>query len=302
MELAPAVDITIIVPTFNRPRALAVCLANLTALEPPPGGFDIVVVDDGGSTDLAPIVAAARTPTVEIQLFRQPNRGPGAARNLGAREARGQWLAFTDDDCLPRPSWLVALHRVWQQEGNVIAGGRTVNGLVSNPYSAASQLIVDAAYRYFNDDRRNSRFLASNNLGLSRTAFLDAGGFDESFRIASEDRELCDRWLWRGGRIVFSPEPIVEHRHHLSFAAFLRQHYRYGRGAAKFHQVRAARGVGNLWRDVSFRQRWRELLWVPARTTPRPFTTACLLVAWQFANTAGFLRDDLPRRLFRRSP
>ena len=302
MELTPAVEVTLIVPTFNRPRALAVCLANLTSLEPPPGGFEIVVVDDGSSVDLAPVVAAARTSTVNVRLIRQENLGPGAARNRGAREARGQWLAFTDDDCLPRPHWLTSLHRLWQEEGPVLAGGHTVNGLPANPYSATSQLIVDAAYRYFNDDPRHSRFLASNNLGLSRTAFLEIGGFDESFRIASEDRELCDRWLWRGGRIVFSPEPIVEHRHHLSFAAFLRQHYRYGRGAAKFHQVRAARGVGNLWRDVSFRQRWRELLWVPARATPRPWITVCLLLAWQFANTAGFLRDDLPRRLFRRSP
>jgi len=286
------VDFTVVVPTYNRPAELAGCVRLLASLDWPKDAYEIVVVDDGGTADLD---AALRTATgvVPVRLLAQRNLGPGAARNAGARIARGRWIAFTDDDCRPRPGWLSGLRAALEGGPGVLAGGRTYNQLPGNPYSTASQLVVDAAYAYFNRDRARGRFVASNNAGVDRAEFLAAGGFDETFRVASEDRDLCDRWVWGGRQIVWTDAAVVDHRHELTFPGFVRQHYAYGRGAARYHRMRALRGSGRLWDQLSFQFQWRELLLRPALASPRPAAALALLASWQAANTAGFLREAL---------
>jgi GT2 family glycosyltransferase len=287
-------DFSIIVPTFNRPHELARCLRSLVAIDYALGAYEIVVVDDGGGANLRAVIDQMEPSEVHVRLLRQEdNRGPGAARNLGARAARGRWLAFTDDDCEAQPGWLAGFREVLERDGEVLVGGRTVNRLEANPFASTSQLIADAAYRFHNHDTANARFLASNNMGASRAAFLAADGFDESFRIASEDRELCDRWVWRGRRIVYTADAVIEHRHDLRLPSFLKQHYRYGRGAARFHRVREARGSATLLADTLFRWRWRELVVTPALAAAHPIRTLALLCCWQAANTAGFIRESV---------
>ncbi|MFN7921606.1 MAG: glycosyltransferase [Bryobacteraceae bacterium] len=288
-------DFTVIVPTFNRPSELAGCLESLLALRDPGGGFEVIVVDDAGDATLEPVVqqAAARA-SAPVRLLRLPrNQGPGPARNAGAELAEGRWLALTDDDCRPRPDWLAELRPALAAPDAPLAGGRTVNQLKANPYAEATQLIVDAAYAFFNPDPENGRFLASNNLAVERERFRALGGFDPAFRIASEDRDLCDRWRWRGGRIAYAPNAIVEHRHDLDLSGFLRQHYAYGRGAAQYHCTRRVRGSGRMWDDLSFRWRWRDLIVRPALATPWPARMLALMACWQLANTAGFARGAL---------
>ena len=97
------------------------------------------------------------------------------------------------------------------------------------PYSATSQLIMDVVYRYYNADPLRARFVASNNMAMPTTAFRELGGFDPEFRTA-EDRDLCDRWLQRGHRIIYVPAATVRHAHHMNAWAFCRQHFEYGRG------------------------------------------------------------------------
>jgi glycosyltransferase involved in cell wall biosynthesis len=288
------VDFTVVVPTYNRPAELAGCVRSLASLEWPKDAYEIVVVDDGGTADLGPALRAAAA-AVPVRLLAQENRGPGAARNAGVRIARGRWIAFTDDDCRPRPGWLAGLRAALDGVPDVLAGGRTRNQLPGNPYSTASQLVVDAAYAYFNRDRARGRFVASNNAGVDRAAFLAAGGFDETFRVASEDRDLCDRWVWGGRRIVWTDAAVVDHRHELTFLGFVRQHYAYGRGAARYHRMRARRGSGRLRDQLSFQFQWRELLLRPALASPSPVAALALLASWQAANTAGFLREALAR-------
>lgn len=291
-------DFTVVVPTWNRPAELAGCVEALAALEFPRDRYEVVVVDDGGTSDLDAALQGAAG-RVAMTLLTQPNRGPGAARNAGAAKARGRWLAFTDDDCRPRAGWLHGLAQSLAGQPDVLAGGRTFNLLRANAYSAASQRVADAAYAYFNRDRSHGQLLASNNMGVGRVEFLAAGGFDESFRIASEDRDFCDRWSWGGGRIVWTEGAEVDHRHALTLSGFLRQHYGYGRGAARYHRMRRARGSGRLWQQLSFQWRWRELLLRPALDSPNPAAALALLACWQVANTAGFVRESFGARLRR---
>lgn len=279
---------SIIVPTYNRPGQLATCLQALARLDYPHDCFEVIVVDDGSEMPLDKIVASCSNHLV-VTLLRQKNAGPAAARNTGAEHARGTFLAFTDDDCVPAPDWLQTLRAHFVSTPDRMIGGQTLNALPLNQYATASQLIVDLVYAYYNADSEQARFVASNNLSLPAASFRTLGGFDSTF-VTSEDRELCDRWLHHGYRMIYAPEVIVHHAHALTLRTFWWQHFNYGRGAMRFHQTRAQRNSGHFWQDLGFYQRLPSLLGkalVSARNE-QAFRLIPLLAVWQGANTAGF--------------
>ena len=198
-------------------------------------------MDDGSPTPLEAVVAPF-SDQLAITLTRQPNAGPASARNTGAARAHGQFLAFTDDDCLPAPEWLSALAAHFATAPECALGGQTCNALPANPYSTASQLLISYLYSYYNGRSSQARFFASNNLAFPTDGLRAIGGFDATYtRTAGEDRELCDRWLADGRRMIYAPDAVVYHAHALTFRTFWRQHFNYGRGAFRFHQARARR-------------------------------------------------------------
>jgi glycosyltransferase involved in cell wall biosynthesis len=285
---------SIIIPTFNRPRHLAECLRSLASLDYPRDSFEVIVVDDG-SPSAPEGVAACFKDQIDLTLLRQPNAGPATARNTGAARARGEFLAFTDDDCAPAPNWLRSLAARFVALPDSAIGGRTLNALPNNLYSTASQMLIDYLYAYYNADPQRARFVASNNLAMPAERFLAIGGFNTTFkRSASEDRDLCDHWLHRGRSMVYAPEALVYHAHHLTLRSFWRQHFNYGRGAFCFHRVRSVRcGQArpptepaafylNLLRHAFFPARSERALWL-----------ASLIGLSQVAHTAGYFYERL---------
>lgn len=231
---------SVIIPTFDRPQPLAACLDALAATTLPPSAYEVIVVDDGGAIDPAPVVARL-APRLPVRLLAQPHRGPAAARNTGVAAAHGHLLAFTDDDCLPSPTWLERLAERFDQQPDAAIGGRTLNALVDNPFARASQTLNHYLYDYYLTTPRDNSFIATNNLAVPRARFLALGGFATGFVVpAAEDREFCNRWRHHGSRLVFAPEVIVYHAHHLTLSGFMRQHFNYGRGAHHYHRARAA--------------------------------------------------------------
>lgn len=289
---------SVIVPTYNRPHRLASCLRALAALDYPPEAYEVVVVDDGSPTPLDAVVAPFQD-TMALTLLRQANAGPAAARNAGAQAARGRFLAFTDDDCAPRPGWLGALSDALDREPAALVGGHTVNALHDNPYSEASQLLVSYLYTYA-ERRPEARMFTSNNFALMAAPFHALGAFDASFGLAAgEDRDFCDRWNRSGRPMRFAPEAVVEHSHALSLRSFVRQHLHYGRGAYRFHQFKAQRSGKGLRPDLSF---YTGLLRYPLVHGRRHrWLTPALLLLTQVVNAVGYFsavystRGEQPR-------
>jgi glycosyltransferase involved in cell wall biosynthesis len=237
-----ALDFSVVVPTYRRPEALAQCLAALARQDHPRERFEIIVADDGSGAPPRDVVSRF-TGALSITLVEAAHAGPGSARNTAARYARGAYLAFTDDDCVPAPAWLSSFARRLAKDPNAAIGGRVENALTGNALSSASQLLVSFLYEYYaRDDRAPMRFFTSNNLVMSTVRFRELGGFDAvSLRTAAEDRELCDRWVQSGGTLLYEPDALVLHSHDLDFGAFSRQHFAYGRGAVHFHGARERR-------------------------------------------------------------
>src|SRR5436190_7962390 len=237
---------SVIIPTDGRPRQLAACLQSLACIEYPGDRFEVIVVDDGSKTPPEAVVTSFRD-NIDVTLLTQAHAGPAAARNTGAKQARGTFLAFTDDDCMPKADWLQKLAERFDETPDHLIGGRTLNALPDNPYSTASQTLIDYLYTYYNPTFNQACFLTSNNLAVPAVQFRAVGGFDASFPLAAaEDRDFCDRWRHRGYRMIYAPEVLVSHAHSLTLRTFVRQHFRYGRGAFHFHHARTQRGQSRI--------------------------------------------------------
>jgi GT2 family glycosyltransferase len=286
----PPVEISVVISTYERPRPLAGALQALARQQFPKDRFEVILVNDGGVTALES-VAHPFERQLQIRILSQPNNGPGAGRNLGAAHARGALLAFTDDDCQPHTDWLCALQRAAHANPDCLLGGRTIAGFPQELCSEASQLILDAVYGFYNSQPANARFFASNNMAVPAGLFRVLGGFDTAFRLASEDRDLCERWRNSGRRMVYVSDATVEHFQRLNFASFIRLHFRYGRGAWRFHQERIRRGSSRLRDHLGLYREWRRWLLGPWREQPRSRAAAMelLLFSWQAANATGFL-------------
>ncbi len=191
--------ISVVVPTCDRAESLERCL---TALSPGVQAiasslYEVIVSDDSVGGETRQLVEG-RFPWV--RWVAGPRRGPAANRNRGAGEARGAWLAFTDDDCLPSPQWLNALRRAAHTGSAPALEGKVISEPAgSDPWDEAPLNL------------RGGLFW-SCNAAARRDVFLAVGGFDENYRHpAMEDVDLRTSLQAAGKRIVFVPDAIVNH-------------------------------------------------------------------------------------------
>lgn len=284
--------VSVVIPSFARPRQLASCLEALVMQTIGTEMFEVVVVDDGSPEPLD-VLASRFDSRMRIRILRQANAGPAAARNRGVAESHAALVAFTDDDCRPLAEWLGRLVARERDHPGALVGGSTINGLSGDLFATTSQLIVDLVYEHFNADPDEAFFFASNNMLCRRDDFLRIGGFDAAFPTAgAEDRDFCDRWRAAGLRLVSCPEAIVEHRHAQSLWQFVELHYRYGRGARLYQTKRRDRGSGTMRNDLGFHRTLPGRMWRRFGRRGRLVAgarVAAVLLLWEAINAVGFL-------------
>jgi glycosyltransferase involved in cell wall biosynthesis len=230
-------DASVVVPTRDRPAKLRGCLA---ALRGQPA--EVVVVDDG-SRDPEAVATIARE--AGARLVRLEGRGPAAARNAGVAAAGGEAVCFTDDDCEPQADWVEALAGALGQDAECVAG-RTIVAPHAGAADRAWQAIADHLQREAGAPGSSSPgFAPTCNLACSRR-LLEELPFDESFPAAAgEDRDWAARAAARGAAPRLVATAVVTHRPDLTARSFLRQQYRYGRGAAQFRATDRSRRLGS---------------------------------------------------------
>jgi GT2 family glycosyltransferase len=225
-------EITVVVPTRDRPEALRACLAALAAQTVPPA--QVVVVDDRSRDGAAVRKVATGARGLRVRLVAGQGRGPAAARNLGAGAASGAVVAFTDDDCRPDPAWIESLLGAISAGADVVAGPTVVGEPASSATRAAQVVtnhLLDSSF-----DRRTGTVGFAPTCNLAARAEVLAGlPFDESFpSAAGEDRDWCDRLASGGTAIRYVPGALVRHHPDLDLRRFWRQQLRYGEGAHRY--------------------------------------------------------------------
>lgn len=287
--------ISVVIATHRRSGQLHECLRSLNQ-QMLSQDWEVIVVQDGEDEPLDPMPEqiVRRAP---VRCFQQPHAGCGPARDRGAREARGNYLLFADDDCTFPADWLSAVAERVKRHGACLLAGRPLNALPDNPYSQATHAIIDYLLARYNAMPDRARLAVGGCLGVPREAFFRVGGFGRDFTLrAAEDRDFSDRWSDGGGQIVYAPEVVVYHAHPLTFRSFVRQHVHYGRGALVYYRVRALGKRGS------------------SRTEPPSFYLGLFLSAWQVergwkawrlamllgisqaAHVAGFLLESTAER------
>lgn len=230
--MSKTLEFSVVVPTYKRPELLARLLSSLTLLNFDPELFEVIVVDDGGDYPLDDTVSGFKD-KLAIRLAKQENLGPAAARNRGSSMSRGKYLAFIDDDCQAGLTWLQAMKVQLEKTPNCACGGKVVNALPKNPYSAATQLLLDYLYENYNPLIHFAGFFPTANLTVPREIFLEIGGFDPTLRYG-EDRDFCHRWSTLGYPFVSVPGSVVYHYHALNLGSLLSLHFSYGGGSFQF--------------------------------------------------------------------
>lgn len=212
---------TVVVCTRNRSSALgdfgAAWLGHEAALD-----WELLVVDNGSTDDTREVAAAlvAARPG-RARLAVEATLGLSSARNLGVRLARGEWLAFLDDDATPAPGWLDAYERALGRPGVLAAGGPIEPDFAAPPpeWLGAEFLPYLSAWERGPDAHRlaYAEYPRGTNMALRRAAFERFGEFDprlgrrgRSLR-SCEEIELCLRLERAGERVEYLPGAAVEH-------------------------------------------------------------------------------------------
>ncbi len=280
---------SIIIPTYNRPDKLNICLNSIAQLNYPVDQFEVVVVDDGSIEPLEVITDKFKQ-QLNLIYFKQENTGPAGARNKGVEIASNQYLIFTDDDCEMDKDFLQAIANIFQKYPEAILGGHTINSLKDNIYSQTSQDLINYLYQYYNSNYQKSQFFTSNNLALPTDIFKQIKGFDTTFPLAAaEDRDFCDRLFALDYPMIYVPEAIIYHQHFLTFKKFWRQHFNYGKGAKHFHQIKAQRKSKKIKvESIDFYYQLLTYPWKSNSELKNKVQGMYLIFVSQVANTAGF--------------
>lgn len=220
-------SVSVIVPAYNAAGTLDACLAALSRQTVAPDAYEVIVVDDG-STDDSAAIARHHGATV----LRLAHSGAAAARNAGARWARGQILLFTDADCEPLEDWIERMVAPFADEQ--VAG-------VKGAYRTRQRSLVArfAQAEYEEKYRRLARmqqidFVDTYAAAYRRDLFWAHDGFDPRF-VLDEDQEFSFRLAQAGHKLVFVPDALVYHRHRETAWGYARRKLGVGRWKVQVH-------------------------------------------------------------------
>lgn len=193
---------TVVVPVKDDWAFLVELSRRLDGLDEPPGGYEVVLVDDGSEDGGFELLSELCADSQHLTLVRSAGRGPAAARNLGIAAAQGDFVAFADSDTLPESDWLTQAASALDR-----AEARALEGAVLSWTDGPRDPLLRPVH-----NETGGRFMTANMV-YETELLRELGGFDERFEAAFlEDSDIAFRAMDRGVEIRFVPEMRVRHR------------------------------------------------------------------------------------------
>lgn len=213
--------VSIIIPVLNGERHIGNCLKSIFNVNYPKEYYEVILVDNG-STDRTLEIAMK----YNVKILSILNVTIAAVRNYGAKNAKGEILAFIDSDCLPTKDWL-------RNAINVLADNSSI-GIVGSKYplSKGAGRMERAWHLVYNSNPNYigpTRWLSGGNLIARRKCFDAVGGFNE-FLVTNEDVDFCSR-AKKVGFVVWSDVSIsvIHLGNPRNFFQVFRKEYWYGK-------------------------------------------------------------------------
>lgn len=219
--------ISLIIPVYNRPQEVEELLETLVRQTDP--DFEVVIAEDG-STDDSRGVAERYSERLHITYCTQPNGGPSSARNLGARNAKGDFFIFMDSDCLVPERYFETVNRRVRKEKIEFFGGADSAAPDFSPLQKAVSYSMTSVFTTGGIRGRKKRIgkysPRSFNFGIDRRLFESVGGFTD-MRIG-EDIDFGFKVLETGAKAVFLEDATVCHKRRTSMRLFFKQVFIFG--------------------------------------------------------------------------
>jgi len=227
--------ISVVIPTYRRRTSVERLLLALARQTLPSDTYEVIVSIDGSEDGTRELVETFPAPYLLHALW-QPNRGRAAACNTGVRAARGEVVVLLDDDMEPTPEFLAAhwrAHAGDARQGVIgavpVALDRSVPPVVEyigGKFNQHLQQLAQPGHQF------KLRDFYSGNFSIRRDILLDAGLFDEAFKLyGNEDLELSLRLTKAGVRLVYSAEALAHQHYTKDFPALARDNLAKGQTA-----------------------------------------------------------------------
>jgi GT2 family glycosyltransferase len=226
--------ITIIVPVRNEEKTIDACLRSLKALNYPT--HEIIVVNDGSSDRTEEILGQFDA----ITVLRTEGVGPSMARNLAIEKAGGEYLAFTDGDCIVDREWINQLLAYFTNATVMGVGGDQLCPEDETPFGKDVHdfmNLIAFATDYLKTKKAVMEVTHNPtcNMMYRREAFQVMGFFKKDL-WPCEDLEFDYRLIRAGYTLIFNPQAIVYHYRPGNLKKFGKFHFRYGRAHVKLIQ------------------------------------------------------------------
>lgn len=220
--------VSVVVCSYNGSRTIGQTCDHLVRLDYP--DYEVIIVNDGSTDATGKIVAEYPFRVITLE-----NGGLSRARNVGMNEATGEIVAYIDDDAYPDPHWLRYL--AWRFMTSDHAGvggpnlppagaGMTADCIANAPGGPTHVLLDDVTAEH----------IPGCNMAFRRDRLMAIGGFDQRFRIAGDDVDLCWRLMEKGWTIGFHAGAFVWHHRRNRVKIYLKQQKNYGRAEAMLEQ------------------------------------------------------------------
>ncbi len=233
-------DFSVIIPTYNRPDVLKMCLDSLQNQTYDKKKYEVIVIDDG-STDDTEILCSKMKYDYTFRYIKQENSGPGAARNKGINIAKGKYtLIINDDAILDKYNLQVHWNTHQEMTHKRVAVLGTFNyavEFVKRPFVwIAENTPLIFGYSVAEPNRfHNYRFFWTCNISIRTEVLLKVGGFDPLFNEPMmEDTELGFRLEQIGFSVLFSPKAKATHYHWIDISGFEKRQIMAARNVLKF--------------------------------------------------------------------
>ena len=270
--------VSVIVPVFNDAVRLKSCLQALHDQTYPGHRYEVVVVDNGSEDTIDAVVA-------EFQGVRKVDeRRPGsyAARNRGIESSKGDVIAFTDADCMPRPDWIEkGISHLDSASRKRVVGGKMELFPRDRRRATAVELYELATALKQDDYVERGGFAATANLFAFRSLFEEIGGFDDTVKSCG-DVEWGQRAASAGHRVVYADDVRVRHPARSTLRQLRKKVVRIIGGVHDLRQRKACRFLGidrNLLSD-----------WVPpVRYSLTALRNPVLETLWERVRVIGIM-------------
>lgn len=216
----PQPKLSIILPTFNRATVLGRALTALLRQTAEPASYEVVVIDNNSSDNTAAVAASFTDP--RIRLLSEPRQGLSYARNAGVDAARGEMVAFTDDDVEAAPDWVETILDLLARDSEIDGvGGRVLpvwecgrpQWLTREHWAPLG--LQDHGHAPTTFDRQHPIGLIGANVAFRRGVFDRIGAFSPAVQRvkngigSTEDHEFLTRLYGAGGRMLYHPRMLV---------------------------------------------------------------------------------------------